>query len=147
MLCEQNLIRSTFPAYADDISAILHVRRAGSISGQQLGQFMLEYIKDQGGRLLRGEVVSIASASPFLLSVKTSDGVASLRADRIVNAAGPFLKDVAALLGEEPAVSLCLPAKDRLRGQGGRGPAQPAVHDRSRRSETCLERGGASLAR
>ncbi|NTI85080.1 FAD-binding oxidoreductase [Agrobacterium rhizogenes] len=105
VLCEQNLIRSTFPAYADDISAILHVRRAGSISGQQLGQFMLEYIKGQGGRLLRGEVVSIASASPFLLSVKTSDGVASLRADRIVNAAGPFLKDVAALLGEELAVS------------------------------------------
>ncbi|NTI91990.1 FAD-binding oxidoreductase [Agrobacterium rhizogenes] len=105
VLCDQNLIRSTFPTYADDVSTILHVRRAGSISGQQLGQFMLEYIKGQGGRLLRGEVVSIASASPFLLSVKTSDGIASLRADRIVNAAGPFLKDVAALLDEELAVS------------------------------------------
>lgn len=105
VLCDRNLIRQVFPAYAPDIATVLHIRRAGSISGQQLGQHMLEAVKSAGGRLIRGEVVGIEAAAPFVLSIATGDETLQLRAERIVNAAGPFLKDVAGLLDEDLPVS------------------------------------------
>ena len=105
VLCDQHLIRSTFPAYAKDVATVLHIRRAGSISGQQLGQFMLEAIRSKGGRFVRGEVIAISGREPFDLQIKTSDGMATLRAGRIVNAAGPFVRDIARMLGEDLPVS------------------------------------------
>src|SRR5258708_562768 len=101
VLCEPALIRKTFPFYATDARTVLHIRRAGSISGQQLGQFMLEAIRAAGGRVLRGEVVEIESGAPFTLGVDTSDARVHVRAVRMVNAAGPFLRDIAAMLGED----------------------------------------------
>ncbi len=105
VLCDQGLIRKTFPAYARDVTTVLHIRRAGSISGQQLGQFMLEAVRSAGGRLIRGEVVGAERAGPFALSIASGDETVRLRAERVVNAAGPFLKDVARLLGEDLPVS------------------------------------------
>lgn len=105
VLCDKSLIRRTFPAYAEDVATVLHIRRAGSISGQQLGQYMLETVKSAGGRLIRGEVVGAEGTAPFVLSVATADRTVRLRADRVVNAAGPFLRDVARLLGEDLPVS------------------------------------------
>jgi len=99
------LIRQTFPAYAHDVATVLHVRRAGSISGQQLGQFQLETIRAHGGRLLRGEVVGIQHDARFTLTLKTADGLSTLTAERIVNAAGPFINDIAAMVGESLPVS------------------------------------------
>ena len=100
VLCHPALIRRIFPSWAPGIATVLHIRRAGSISGQQLGQFMLEALRDAGGRLLRGRVAGIATTSPFRLAIETDAGPATLRAERLVNAAGPFAGDVAAMLGE-----------------------------------------------
>ncbi|HYB09831.1 MAG TPA: FAD-binding oxidoreductase [Alphaproteobacteria bacterium] len=99
------LIRQTFPGYARDVQTVLHIRRAGSISGQQLGQFMLEAIRAARGSRLRGEVIAIERTAPFTLAVNTPDGRISLRAARLVNAAGPFLGDIATMLGEATPVS------------------------------------------
>jgi glycine/D-amino acid oxidase-like deaminating enzyme len=101
VLLDRELIRRTFPAYAHDTAAVIHIRRAGSIDAQQMGSFMLESIRQEGGRLIRGEVRSIAAGSPFIVEIATDEGVRKLRADRIVNAAGPFARDVAAMLGED----------------------------------------------
>jgi glycine/D-amino acid oxidase-like deaminating enzyme len=97
VLLDRELIRRTFPAYAHDVGTVIHIRRAGSIDAQQMGQAMLEEIRAAGGRVVRGEVTSIASGPPFALEV----GGVVLGADRIVNAAGPFIRDVAAMLGED----------------------------------------------
>ncbi|MCX2698586.1 NAD(P)/FAD-dependent oxidoreductase [Ochrobactrum chromiisoli] len=105
VLCDKSHIQHLFPAYEPDIATVLHVRRGGSISGQQLGQFMLEFIKENGGRLVRGEVTGIERGSQFDLAIKTESGVSTLKADRIVNAAGPFIEDISKLLGEELNVS------------------------------------------
>lgn len=105
VLCDKALIRQAFPAFDRDVSTVLHVRRAGSISGQQLGQFMLEHLRENGGYLVRGEVTAIEAGAAFVLSIKTADGVKILKADRVVNAAGPFLKDIAEMLGEKLDVS------------------------------------------
>ena len=97
VLLDRDLILATFPAYASDIATVIHIRRAGSIDSQQMGQLMLEAIRAAGGELVRGELRSIDGGSPFTLEI---DGQ-RMRADRIVNAAGPFTRDVAAMLGED----------------------------------------------
>lgn len=101
VLCHPALIQATFPSYARDIATVLHIRRAGAISGQQLGQFMLETIRPAGGQVLRGEVIGIEGSDPFELTVVRPDGNCTVRAVRVVNAAGPFVQDVARLFGED----------------------------------------------
>ena len=101
VLVDQELIRKTFPSYAQDVATVIHIRRAGSISTQQLGQFMLEEIRAAGARLIRAEVKSFVGASPFDLELASEDGAMRLRAEKIVNAAGPFLGDIGVMLGEE----------------------------------------------
>lgn len=101
VLLDPALIRRTFPSWATDAATVIHIRRAGSISGQQMGQAMLEGIRAAGGRVLRGVVMAIETAGEgFSLEVATADGTQRLAVDRIVNAAGPFVNDVAAMLGE-----------------------------------------------
>ena len=95
VLVNQELICKTFPSCAADVATVIHIRRAGSISAQQLGQFMLEEIRGRGARLLRAEVKGIAEGSPFTLELATAGSSMSLRADKIVNAAGPMLRDIA----------------------------------------------------
>src|SRR5262249_31574702 len=76
------------------------IRRAGDISGQQMGQFMLERIRATGGRVVAGEVTSIARTGGFLLELRDANGTRRVHADVLVNAAGPYLADVGAMLGE-----------------------------------------------
>lgn len=104
VLVNRGLIRKTFPSFATDVATVIHIRRAGSISAQQLGQVMLEEIRDHGARLIRAEVKGIAATSPFTLELATGVGAKTLRASKIVNAAGPFLRDVGAMIGEEVPV-------------------------------------------
>jgi glycine/D-amino acid oxidase-like deaminating enzyme len=101
VLSDPALIRRVFPVYKEDVKTVLHVRRAGSISGQQLGQYMLDYIRSQGGRLIRGELKGIDGGAPFNLAIKTESELIHLSADKVVNAAGPFVQDVARMLGED----------------------------------------------
>jgi glycine/D-amino acid oxidase-like deaminating enzyme len=100
VLLAPELIRATFPSFAHDIGTVIHIRRAGSISAQQLGQFMLETIRASGARVVRANVTGIASTAPFALELAAPDGPAVVKADRIVNAAGPYLRDIGAMLGE-----------------------------------------------
>jgi len=101
VLADPALIRRHFPAYAPDIATLLHIRRAGDISGQQVGQFMLEAVRARGGRLRRAKLVGIGTGPRFALALAEEGGDgATLHADQVVNAAGPFVAEVAAMLGE-----------------------------------------------
>ncbi len=101
VLLDTSLIRDTFPTLAPDVRSVIHIRRAGSISGQQMGQYMLENIRAAGGRVIRAELKGIGGTNPFVLELQSESGTQSLRAGRIVNAAGPFLRDVGAMLGQD----------------------------------------------
>lgn len=100
VLLNTDLIRKTFPTYAHDVQSVIHIRRAGSISAQQMGQYMLEQVRAAGGRLIRAELKGIAPGTPFALELATEAGAMQMRAGRIVNAAGPFIRDVGDMLGE-----------------------------------------------
>ena len=95
VLSNQQLIRRTFPTFSQEITNVLHIRRAGDISGQQLGQYMLEVMRARGVKLLRGKVTGIEQTDAFRLRLDNGD---TIRAECLVNAAGPFLGHIAAML-------------------------------------------------
>jgi glycine/D-amino acid oxidase-like deaminating enzyme len=101
VLLDRALIRTNFPSYAPDVATVVHIRRAGAISAQQMGQFMLETMREAGVRVHRAEVRSLGAGPPFDIELTSERGVERLKADRVVNAAGPFIRDVARMLGEE----------------------------------------------
>ncbi len=105
ILLGSTLIREQFPALNPDIRSALHVRRAGELSGQQLGAWMLERYRDAGGKRIRGQVVGIESDAGFSIDMRSEDGSRRIRAARIVIAAGPYVGDVASMLGIELPVS------------------------------------------
>ncbi len=99
ILQDQTLIRRTFPSCDPEVQNVVHIRRGGDISGHQLGMYMLETIRQAGGRRLTGTVQSITHGNWFALEVATPGGTVTVRAEKIVNAAGPFADRVAAMLG------------------------------------------------
>lgn len=94
------LIRSAFPSLDPSLRSILHIRRGGDISGQQLGQHMLEWLREQGARRVRGRVKTITKGDRFALEIDGPEGRRTLQAGRVINAAGPFAGEIAAMLGQ-----------------------------------------------
>ncbi len=101
ILRSQELIRAVFPSYAEDIQSIVHIRRGGDISAQQLGMFMLEHLKSVGAQRVSGSVKAIRADAPFVLEIHDEQtGTTQITADRLINAAGPFAADIAEMLGQ-----------------------------------------------
>ena len=101
VLSSQKLIRQTFPSLSKEVANVIHIRRGGDISGQQLGQYMLEKIRAAGGKRVAASVRSIDIDQGFLVEVEGSGGVERVTADVLVNAAGPFARTLAAAIGVE----------------------------------------------
>ncbi|MGH7414883.1 MAG: NAD(P)/FAD-dependent oxidoreductase, partial [Candidatus Rokuibacteriota bacterium] len=95
--------RRHFPYLAPDTVALLHARRCGWFSGQQLGMYMLERAREKGVRLIEGRLERVDTADGRVTGVAVSgrDGARTIGTPRFVNAAGPFVKDVGRLLGVE----------------------------------------------
>lgn len=102
---DRNLIERCFPGFDREIATVLHIRRAGDISGQQLGSHMLERMRERGGNLIQGRVVGIERSTAFDLTVKDAEGCSSVRTDVLLDAAGPYVAEVATLLGESLPVT------------------------------------------
>jgi glycine/D-amino acid oxidase-like deaminating enzyme len=102
VLQNPEMIRRHFPTLDPEISTILHIRRAGDISGQQLGSLMLERIRAVGGAVVPARVTEIAAAGDdFVLTLRGRDGEqTTVRTGSLVNAAGPHIADIASMLGE-----------------------------------------------
>jgi glycine/D-amino acid oxidase-like deaminating enzyme len=101
VLLEPALIRRHFPHLADDTIAVLHARRCGWFSGQQLGMYLLERAREKGVRLVEGRVQAIDTAGGRVraVTVAGAGGAATISTPRVVNAAGPYLKAIGRLLG------------------------------------------------
>ncbi len=99
IVTSQDLIRARFPSYDPAVRAVIHVRRGGDISGQQLGMYMLDYLKSVGARRILGEVTNVDAGAGFRVELSTPDGPKVVQSDQFVNAAGPFAGRIAAMLG------------------------------------------------
>ena len=101
LLLDPALIRRHFPYVADDTVAILHARRCGWLSGQQLGMHLLEGARRAGAELLGGRLTAVDIAGGRITGVRvdTPGGPRALATERLVLAAGPLLPEAAGLLG------------------------------------------------
>jgi glycine/D-amino acid oxidase-like deaminating enzyme len=91
-------IADRYPWLSKEIQTVIHIRRGGDISGQQLGTWMLERMRERGVTLLRGAVTAIDKDKRFALEI---DQTHTLDAERLVNAAGPHANRIANMLGED----------------------------------------------
>ncbi len=101
VITDRGMIRRHFPYLAEDTVALVHARRCGWFSGQQLGMYLLERARDKGVRLVEGRVESVDTAGGRVKAVKVAarGGEQWISTPRFVNAGGPFAKRVARLVG------------------------------------------------
>ena len=114
-----DVIKQAFPSLDKNINSIIHIRRAGEISSQQLGQFMLEYVRAKGGKVIQAKVLGIEKNDQFKLGLEQSGKKQEITADHLIIAAGPFVNELCSQLGETLPVTNILQQKiafeDRLK--------------------------------
>ncbi|MBI1847927.1 MAG: FAD-binding oxidoreductase [Candidatus Rokubacteria bacterium] len=103
VITDATLIQRHFPYLAGETLAVLHARRCGWFSGQQLGMYMLERARARGVRLIDGRVERVETSGGRVTGVGLTAraGARTIATPRFVNAAGPFARDVARLVGVE----------------------------------------------
>ena len=102
LLLDRAHIAHCFPYLSDSVRVALHVRRAGALSAQQLGMVMLEQAREAGARMLHGTLTQIdCDSAGAVRGVQVDDGkeLHSIATRCVINAAGPYLADVARLVG------------------------------------------------
>ncbi len=110
LLLGSERIRRYFPYLTERVVAGLHVRRAGWLSAQQLGMYLLERARRLGVRFERQRVEAVETRRARVRSVRLSTGT-RVHCPLFVNAAGPFLKPVGEMLG------VSLPVYTELHGK------------------------------
>ena len=100
LLIGSDLIHKYFPYITERAVAALHVRRAGWLSAQQLGMYLLETARQRGVRFESACITEVDVANSTVEGVRLGSGE---RVDSpvFINAAGPYLRDVGRLLGIE----------------------------------------------
>lgn len=108
-------IKEHFPYLGSQVRRVLHIRHAGTVDSQAMAGFMLHELKTLGGRQLRGRVCAIDAGKRHRVLVSTNEGTQTIESTAIVNAAGPFLNDIAALVGDSLPVQNVYQQKIALR--------------------------------
>ena len=103
LIVDRSLIRQHFPWLAPEVAAVLHTRRCGWLSAQQLGAYLLEDARRHGTVLMRGSVDEVLTAGGRVAGVRIAapDGEERVAAPVFVNAAGPFARRMANTLGAD----------------------------------------------
>ena len=97
LLIGSDLIHKNYPYVSADAIAALHVRRAGWLSAQQLGMYLLECARRQGVVLERSGVNGLDTSSGRVRAVHLDNGE-RVDCDIFVNAAGPYAAKIASLI-------------------------------------------------
>jgi sarcosine oxidase, subunit beta len=103
VVTDPGLIRRHFSYLSEETVALLHARRCGWFSGQQLGMYMLERAREAGVRLIEGRVDAVETAGGRVTGARVSGGGGAriIGTPRFVNAAGPYVKAIGRLLDLE----------------------------------------------
>ncbi len=89
-----------FPYLSEGALGAVHVRRAGWLSAQQLGAWMLEAARSHGATIVVDEVVDVAVVRGRVAGVVLRSGE-RISTPVVVNAAGPMSQQVGHLAGVE----------------------------------------------
>src|SRR6185295_14931878 len=110
LVLDRERILRRFPFLAPDVVAMLHTRRCGWLSAQQLGMYLLERAREQGLRQVRDRVAEVVVRGGRVAAVRLDSGE-TIATRRFVNAAGPLAPQVGRLAGVE------LPLLNELHGK------------------------------
>jgi len=99
-----------FPFLPADVTAMLHTRRCGWLSAQQLGMYMLERAREHGLQQIHGRVEEVCVCHGRVETVRLAGGE-TLSTRCFVNAAGPLSAEVGHKSGVE------LPLYNELHGK------------------------------
>ncbi|MCY4349249.1 MAG: FAD-dependent oxidoreductase [Thiotrichales bacterium] len=107
LITDPALIRTEFPYLDPSVVAVLHARRCGWLSAQQLGMWMLERARDRGVKLLRGRVTGFDASGGRIrgVSVSRPGGHTTIDTGALVLSPGPHLAELACTLGIELPVA------------------------------------------
>ncbi|MBI4770774.1 MAG: FAD-binding oxidoreductase, partial [Chloroflexi bacterium] len=103
LILDPKLIREHFPYLAEETVAVVHPRRCGWFSAQQLGMYLLERARERGARLIhaRVEAVDVVGGRVEAVHLAGSAGPAIIATPHFVVAAGPLLKTAGKMVGVE----------------------------------------------
>ena len=98
---EPRLIRRHFPYLSDATRAVVHARRCGWLSAQQLGMYLLEQARAHGVELVQARLTSVDARGGRVrgVEVTSGDGRRDIATPVLVNAAGPFFRHVGEMAG------------------------------------------------
>ena len=69
LIPDKNLINAHFPYINPETVAVLHTRRCGSLSAQQMGMYLLERTRENGGEVFSAELISVETTAGKVTSV------------------------------------------------------------------------------
>ncbi len=107
-----------YPFVTERVVAALHARRCGWFSAQQMGMYMLEQAIAHGARLLNARVTGATlrgGGRVRAVQFQGAEGDNQVSTNTFVIAAGPYIRDVAAMLGIDLPVLNELHAKIAFR--------------------------------
>ncbi len=113
LVLEPALIRQRFPFVSPDVVAMLHPRRCGWLSAQQLGMWLLDEARAHGVQLVSGRVCAVDTTGGRVrgVTIRTAGGEHRVQTGVFVNAAGPLVGEVSQLL------DVALPVFNELHGK------------------------------
>ena len=103
LITDPALIRAEFPYLDPEVVAVLHARRCGWLSAQQLGMWMLERARDRDVKLIRGQVTGVDTRGGRVRAVSVARPGEQVRIEtgKLALSPGPHLADLARWLGVE----------------------------------------------
>jgi glycine/D-amino acid oxidase-like deaminating enzyme len=128
LITDPALIRKHFPYLSEHTVAVVHPRRCGWLSAQQLGMYMLEQSRENGATFRQGrlEKVDLSGGRVEAVHLREGSGEIRISTGNLVNAAGPFFPHVARMIGVELPIShelhLKIAFRDPLRVVGRDAP-------------------------
>lgn len=113
LVLDPQLIHRRFPFITNQAISMLHTRRCGWLSAQQLGTYLLKKARSCGIHLLRGKVVGVKTRNhKFTSVVVEGEGLpGEIASENFVIASGPYLREIGAMIGVN------LPVYNELHGK------------------------------
>lgn len=113
LLLGPELIQTHYPFVNKQAQALLHARRCGWLSAQQLGMYLLEQAKLHGAKLVQGRVTNVIQQNNRIqaVEIEQNGSLTQVATDKYVIAAGPLSKQAAAMMGVD------LPVFNELHGK------------------------------
>jgi glycine/D-amino acid oxidase-like deaminating enzyme len=118
LIVNKGVIREQFPYLTERTVAVLHARRCGWLSAQQLGMYLLEQARAHGVRFRQARVQGVDLKGGRVHAVHLEDG-ATIPTGTLVLAAGPYSKQVAGMMGVDLPIFCELHAKVVFKDDAG----------------------------